>query len=152
MRTLILGLFLVLGIGMVMGCQNSAKVDQLGGNAGIARDYLMKQGYEIISYNGSLTPYKLTSDLLKTTPYRMFWTLPGNDPDPYLDQMIHIEQFIVRNHPLDHYQANGLKGLGKTTVSVYMSSGAVIGGNAFPVVKNSGIAGGYFGLNGEEWQ
>jgi hypothetical protein len=150
MKQVVLVLLWVWSLGIIAGCSSQKEIDRLEGDSGIARDYLLEQGYEIVSYKGALQSYQLTSDLLGTTPYSIFWRLPDNDPAPYMNNMIHTEQFIVRNHPLDHYHSDNLKGLGKTTVSVYLAEGGVIGGNSFPVINDDGVAGGYFGLNGEE--
>lgn len=132
---------------LFVGCQQK----ELSQKATIAKDYLEEQGYEILSYEEPLMSYTLTKKKLEDLPYQIYWSLPGNNPNPYFNKEVQIEKFIVKNHPLDDWECcDGIKSRGKVYVYVYIVEGTVVGGTSFPFLakKDEVLGGGYWSLDG----
>ena len=66
------------------------------------------------------------------------------EPDEYLDKRIDTIRFTIKNHPFDD-EFN----MGKTTVSVWLFDGEVIGGISAPVSKENDVVGAPASLNGK---
>jgi hypothetical protein len=148
MKKLITSLFIVLLV-LITGCQQSQHI-KLSENSKMAKKYLENQGYEIISYEEYHESYKLTKHKLESLPYKAWWSMPGNDPKPYYGKTVHVQKFIVKNHPLDHWECcNGIRSKGKVNVYVYLIEGEVVGGISYPdIPEDSGLLGGYWSLDG----
>ncbi|WLD94337.1 hypothetical protein [Alkalihalobacillus sp. AL-G] len=135
----------------LIGCQQ-AKVQQkeLSATATVGKDYLEKQGYKVLSYVQHQESYKITKSKIQTLPYSFYWKMPGNNAVPYIGKMVDVEKFIIKNHPLDHWECcSGIKSKGKVYAYVYVVEGKVVGGTSFPYIpKDSALVGGYWSLDG----
>ncbi|MNG11670.1 hypothetical protein D3C84_952230 [compost metagenome] len=92
----------------------------------------------MVSYEGPGYSYILGRGLIIELPYKIEWALQSVDPSQYFGQMINIEKFIVKNHPLSE---------GKVDVYVYEVEGQPIGGTSNPHGEQS--AGGTWSLEGK---
>lgn len=139
---IILPILLILGL---IGCQQKEDLNK----EMTAKKYLEKQGYEVISYEQQQESYKLTEEKLESAPYNFYWSLPGNDAKRYFDKTVFVEKFIVKNHPLDNWENDGIKSKGKVNVYVFVVDGKVVGGTSYPFIpENSGLRGAYWSLDG----
>ena len=142
----LLGIYFILS-----GCQeNNSSNKDLSGTAIIAKEYLEEQGYDVLSYEEQQESYKLTERKIKTMPYIFYWDMPGNDPTLHKGKVVDVEEFIVKNHPLDNWECcGGVKSKGKVYTYVYVIEGEVVGGTSFPYgVEDAGLTGGYWSLDG----
>ncbi|BBI33652.1 hypothetical protein [Cohnella abietis] len=147
MRKRLLCIILLLVVTILSGCR-ATENQELTENAEIAKLYIEKEGYIVLSYESNVSTYVLTKDMVKTLPYSMYWTLPGNDPKPAYGKTVSVEKFIVKNHPLDNYKSGNAKSKGKTEVYVHLANGEVVAGTSFPVM-NEQLSGGYWNINGK---
>ncbi|MNI47323.1 hypothetical protein D3C73_1018350 [compost metagenome] len=147
MRKRKLCLIFLLILTILSGCSAAAN-QKLTENAETAKLYIEKEGYEVLSYEGSVSTYVLTKDLIKTLPYSMYWTLHGNDPQQHYGKTVYVEKFIVKNHPLDNYKSGSAKSKGKTEVYVHLATGEVVAGTSLPVMDEQ-LYGGYWNINGK---
>jgi hypothetical protein len=131
----------------LFGCK-AAEKQQLTENAKTAKTYIENEGYKVLSYEGSVSTYVLTKNLIKTLPYAMYWTLPGNNPENVYGKKVEVEKFIVNNHPLDRYKSGNAKAKGRTEVYVHLAGGDVVAGTSFPIM-DSQLMGGYWNINGK---
>ncbi|MED4015135.1 hypothetical protein [Sutcliffiella cohnii] len=116
----------------------------------VAKEYLDEKGYKILSYEQQVESYLLTESKLKQSPYDFEWNVPGNNPDPYFNKTVYVERFIVKGHPLDNWESNGVKSKGKVYVHVFVVDGAVVGGTSYPdIPARHGMVGGWYSLDGE---
>ncbi|WP_156324340.1 hypothetical protein [Bacillus sp. FJAT-27251] len=149
----VLLLFVVLFLGLVgyLGKELSA-MDDLSEPAAVAKEYLELQGYKVLSYEQQQEKYKITESKMETMPYRFYWKVPGNDPNPYIGKIVKVEKFIVKDHPLDNWECcGGVKSKGKVNAFVYVVENKVVGGTSFPYgVDDAGLVGGYWSLDGRE--
>lgn len=80
----------------------------------------------------------------------MYWSLPGNDPEHVYGNIVEVEKFIVKNHPLDNYKSGNTKARGKTEIYVHLTGRKVVAGTSFPVLDEHLIlGGGYWNINGK---
>jgi hypothetical protein len=129
----------------LIGCQQKEELN----NEMTAKKYLEKQGYEVISYEQQQESYKLTKEKLESAPYKYYWSMPGNDAKLYYGKTVDVEKFIVKNHPLDNWEYDGVKSKGKVNVYVFVVDGKVVGGTSHPfILENSGLRGAYWSLVG----
>ncbi|MDE5416170.1 hypothetical protein [Alkalihalobacterium chitinilyticum] len=129
-------LFLVILFVMV-GCN-----EQRSENATIAKYYLIDHGYEVITHKGDSWQEFSRSDLL-TLPNEQVWAVQDIEPNEFLNNRIDTVSFTIKNHPLDQ-QFNQ----GKTTVTVWLVNGEVIGGWSFPISKKNDVVGAPYSLDG----
>ncbi|MGD6801863.1 hypothetical protein FZC79_15385 [Rossellomorea vietnamensis] len=132
------------------GCQQNESAVTDSKTSAIAKEYLEKEGYEVLSYENLQESYTLTKKKLETLPYQFYWMMPGNDSSPHIGKTVDVEKFLVRNHPLDDWECcGGIKAKGKVYTYVYVVEGKVIGGTSFPYgAENSDLGGGYWSLDG----
>jgi hypothetical protein len=104
----------------------------------VSQSYLESKGYQIVSYEGRTESYELTKQKIVALPYMMYWGLQLVDPSKYFAKTIHVEKFIVTNHPLSKR---------KVDVYVYEVDGQPIGGTSYPHGDTS--VGGYWSLEGK---
>ncbi|MFD0713012.1 hypothetical protein [Paenibacillus sp. GCM10027626] len=141
-----IGIFAVFVL-LLVGCQASGGSEQLSDQAVVAKQYIEQAGYKVLSYEGKVSTYKLTKDLVGQLPHAMYWSLPGNDPEKAYGKTVEVEKFIVSNHPLDNYQSGSVKAKGKTEVYVHLAEGRVVAGTSFPVTDTP-PDGGYWNIHG----
>ena len=114
-------------------------------NGRVAEQYLEKQQYPIVSYEGeymsTLTLDELTEDRAQNT-----WGVQSVSPDEYVGKTIYYENFTVKDHPIGEQSPAG-----QTAVSVMVVDGEVIGGTSFPVTDGSGLGSGY-SLSGKSFE
>ncbi len=115
---------------------------EMAENGRVAEQYLEKQQYPIVSFEGEHTS-TLTLDELKEDRARNTWGLQSVSPDEYVGKIIYYENFTVKDHPISEQSPTGLTG-----VSLMVVDGKVIGGTSFPVTDGSGLGNGY-SLSGE---
>lgn len=130
-----------------------ATLTNLSPNATTAKKHLEELGYKVLSYEDKVDSYTLTEETLNDMPFSVYWNLPGNNPTPYMNKVIEVEKFIVRNHPLDHWKHSfWISSNGKTNVYVYVVEGKVVGGTSYPVLSKweDSLGSGYWSLEGEE--
>lgn len=120
---------LLLPLLVLLGLSNMLIDKSNDPNKELSKQYLGSKGYKIISYEGS-NSYILKREMLTVNPYMMDWSVQNVDPQDYIGKTIHVEKFIVNNHPLERISYEG-----KTVVSVLISENKVFGGTAFPVTK-----------------
>jgi len=123
----------------------------------VARIYLERKGYRIVSYNGNVENYQLTKGKLLHMPYSQYWQMQDVDPSEFLGKTVVVEKFIVNNHPLDSWQSVSkrpeevVRSKGKTNVWVCVVENQVVGGISYPVL-NEFMAGGVWALDGRTWE
>lgn len=104
----------------------------------VSQHFLENRGYLVVSYEGAAATYELTKQKIIELRYMMQWGLQSVDPSEYIDKTIHVEKFIVQNHPLRN---------GKVDVFVYVADGLPIGGTSSP--HDDVSDGGYWSLDGK---
>ncbi|MCR8645714.1 hypothetical protein NV379_24035 [Paenibacillus sp. N1-5-1-14] len=120
---------------LLIGCNQIPK-DRL-----TAKLFLEQKGYKMVSYEGHPENYELTSEKLIAMPYMMVWGLQQLNPKSYIGKMIHVEKFIVSNHPLSR---------GNVVVNVFEVEGKPVGGTSIPYSdSNFVMAGGCWSLEGK---
>ncbi len=134
---------------VLLGC--SKQTTETADSIQIAKAFLDEQGYTILSHEHTEEPDILTEKQLRETYYMTIWQVQSVSPDQYLGKNVGGEIFIVKNHPLDHYEHSDAKSLGKTRVHVLIAEGEVIGGTSFPVV-NAALYGSLFSLDGRTFE
>lgn len=139
--------FLVIVVCTVLsGCSK----EELTETGLVAKEYLDEKGYKILSYEQQVESYLLTESKLKQPPYDLQWSVAGNNPEPYFDKTVYVEKFIVKGHPLDNWESNGVKSKGKVYVHVFVVDGAVVGGISYPdIPARHGMVGAGYSLDGE---
>ncbi|WP_054025811.1 DUF4830 domain-containing protein [Bacillus sp. FJAT-28004] len=128
-------LFILALLSFSIGCseQSHAPTEQA-----VSQSYLEKKGYQVVEKGGQVSSYELTEKKLSVLPYMMYWGLQSVDPSDYVGKTIHIQKFIVTNHPLLEENVD---------VYVYLADGQPIGGTSFP---NGDISdGGYWSIDGK---
>jgi hypothetical protein len=110
---------------------------QMDSNGESAKQYLLDQGYDIESYEGS-QDYSFTRADLADMPHNSIWALQTADPEPYVGKEMVQEIFIVNDHPLSRIYGPQKGFSEKVEVRVLMYDGKVIGGTSFPVGMDLG--------------
>ncbi|MCM3713968.1 hypothetical protein M3202_07705 [Alkalihalobacillus oceani] len=123
-----------------VGCTGD---ESISNHVVMAQDFLRHEGYEVVSYEGEGRRTFAKSDLLELSNEQV-WAVQYTEPDEYLNKQIETVSFTVKNHPLDE-QFN----MGKTSVTVWLQNGEVIGGWSFPVSKKNDVAGAPSSLDGK---
>lgn len=144
MRNIVVALLIACALSILIGCTDKT----LSPEANKIEDFLIQEGFEVLSYKGEVLEYDLTQASMDTMPYKAYWALPGNDPQPIMGKHVTVHKFIVKNHPLDHYKNGNQQAKGKTEVYVYAADGEIVGGNSNPVMPLE-QDGGYWSLHGE---
>jgi hypothetical protein len=124
----------------LVGCKEK---EELSENATIAKNYLISEGYEVISHQGDGWQEFSKSDL-HDLPNQQVWAVQYNEPDEYLNKRIDTVTFTIKNHPLDE-----LFNMGKTTLTVWLYDSEVIGGWSYPISKDNDVVGGPSSLDGK---
>ena len=124
----------------LVGCNEN---EELSENATIAKNYLISEGYEVISHERDGWQEFSKSDLLDL-PNKQVWAVQYKEPDEYLNKRIDTVTFTIKNHSLDE-QFN----MGKTTVTVWLFDGEVIGGWSYPISKDNDVVGAPSSLDGK---
>jgi hypothetical protein len=124
-------------ISLILFCFLSGCASQMGSDGESAKQYLLDQGYDIESYEGS-QDYSFTWGDLADMPHNSIWALQTAAPEPYIGKDMVQEIFIVNDHPLiEIYEPQ--KGFSeKVEVRVLMYNREVIGGTSFPVGEDLG--------------
>ena len=87
-------------------------------------------------------------------PYSNYWGLQTGDVSKFLDKNVHVEKFVVTNHPLDNWESHSVnpalrvKSKGKTDVWVYVIDGQAVGGISYPILDEA-MTGGVWSLDGK---
>jgi hypothetical protein len=139
-RRIVLKNILILLLGLIFiitGCNNQSSETEE-----IAKIYLEKKGYEVISYEGESSIVFSKSQLLEL-PGEQIWGVQYVEPDNYLNKEIETASFMVKNHPLDN-----MYDMGKTNLTVYIFNQEVIGGWSLPHSKER-LVGGFYSLDGK---
>jgi hypothetical protein len=101
-------------------------------NTELAKQYLNKKGYSIVSYKGnnSYTLYRhtLINDIST-------WAVQSANPDKYIGKDIIEEIFIVKNHPLSTIYGSQEGFTDQVQVNVLVNNRKVIGGTSVPIGK-----------------
>lgn len=118
----------------------------LDSNGTLARQFLVDEGYEIKSYEGTQV-YSFTREDLADMPEISTWAVQRVQPDSYLGRDIVQEIFIVKNHPLSKIYGNQQGFSKKVEVRVFIYNGEVIGGTSYPV--GEGIGGWGYSIDGK---
>lgn len=117
--------------------------ESLSENATIAQNYLLSEGFEVVSHDGDDWQEFSEAELLEP-PNEQLWAVQAIKPDDYVNKRIDTVSFTVKNHPLDE-QFN----MGKTSVTVWLLNGEVIGGWSFPVSNTNDLIGAPSSLDGK---
>lgn len=117
----------------------------------IAEEYLQEHGYTVMSHEISLEPYTLLKKDLRKTYNMQIWEVQMITPEDYIGETIYGERFIIKNHPLDHWESGTNKSLGKTEVYLMIVNDQVIGGTSFPVTKEN-LYGAPYSLDGKTFE
>lgn len=122
----------------------------------IAKLYLEEEGYTILSHEKTVEPYRLTKNKLRSVSdsqlwQALSWQAQPIDPDDYIGKEIYGENFIIENHPHDHWESGATTSLGETHVYVLIVDGEVIGGISSPVTEEI-VFGCCYTLHGENFE
>jgi len=128
-------LFILVLLTFSIGCTEQSNIPT---EQATSQSYLETKGYHIISKEGQVKSYELTKQKLMDLPYMMCWGLQSVDPSVYIGKTIHIQKFIVTNHPLSKE---------KVEVYVYLVDSQPIGGTSFP--NGDTTDGGYWSIDGK---
>ncbi|QGQ96492.1 hypothetical protein EHS13_17170 [Paenibacillus psychroresistens] len=109
---------------ILSGCKEEVMGDQE-----TAKQYVEKLGYKITSTNEQVYKYIIEKGTMEDTLNQQIWGVQQIEPDKYFGKDISMYGFTVSNHPLEK-----LYNL-KTTVSIMLCDGKVIGGTSFPAGK-----------------
>ncbi|WP_018214104.1 hypothetical protein [Desulfitobacterium hafniense] len=146
--------FAVMAIAIALLLSGCSAKEITSENSVIGADYLKDKGYEIIAYEGNVENYILTKEKLMSMPYMIYWGLQREEPSRYLSKEVHVEKFIIKNHPFDNWQStsrypeNIVESKGETRVWVYIADKEVVGGISYPAIDEP-MAGGYWSLDGK---
>ncbi|SDY25752.1 hypothetical protein SAMN05421736_101792 [Evansella caseinilytica] len=152
----IIRFFLMLTILVLAGCQNTQSNsaeeldDELSGDAYLAKEYIEEQGYEVVSFEGKRFTYTLTEELLKELPYRLYWNLPGNNPEKAMNKNVTVYTFIVRNHPLAHYNDGEQTAAEETVIAIHVAENEVVAGTSSPIFEIETDGGEIWNIHGEK--
>lgn len=148
---------LLLLVTMIVGCVEIKEQSKNGLDSKIiAENYLNEKKYTIVEYQGN-SSYILTKDKLTETLYMQQWIMQENFPDELINKIVYVENFIVKNHPLDNWTSKNINGeisaksLGKVYVSVFIVDGKVAGGVSNPVTDVM-VYGGFYNLEGKNFE
>ena len=131
-------------VGVVLLFMNGCSTNKnISNDTNTADKYILGKGYSIISFEGEIEKYTLTKDKLLKAPYDNIWGVQNVAPDQYLNKEIIVDEFVVKNHPLDNDKNNDNK---KTKLYIMLSENKVIGGYSIP---DNDSVGGYYSLEGK---
>jgi hypothetical protein len=113
----------ILGLAFLIltGCNKAVTGDQE-----TAKAYVEKLGFKITAYRDQVYKYTIENGTMEDTLNQQIWGVQKIEPDKYFGKEISMYGFTVSNHPLGKIYDL------KTTVSIMICDGKVIGGTSFP--------------------
>jgi hypothetical protein len=138
--------FFILFLVFFIGCSEHDELphDEIPKEKIIFQNFLEKKGYQVVSYEGRVNRYELTKQKMIELPYMQDWGVQSVDPSQYFGKTIHVEKFIVKNHPLSKLPLFN----GKVDVFVFEVDGKPIGGISFPHASEA-LDGASYSLEGK---